>query len=309
MSSRRQGTDAGQNGPVTQAGGPPARDGDAHPFVSPSLFVDITTITVDPGYVTAAARRAATPGVRPSRPTTVLALTALLAAGLVWGVAAAQTRERAPSAARIRDSLVTEARRRTAATDRLADRYENLRRETSEARDARLRRLAGGRALADELASLEVAVGAARVTGPGLVVTLDDAETGGPDGENRITDTDLQTVVNALWEAGAEAVAVNDRRVGSLTAIREAGEAILVDYKPVSPPYVVRAVGDPDALEPAFADSRTARRFRTYVDAFGLRFDVTRSKRLDLPASETTRLRYAASATPAPSTPTPKDEP
>lgn len=286
---------------MTQAGD------DAHRFVSPSLFVDITTITVDPAYVAAAARRASTgTGASPPTGRSVLALSALLLAGTVWGVAAAQTRERAPAAARIRESLVTEARRRTAATDRLAAEQERLRRETAAARDASLSRSAAGRALADELQTLEVVTGGGRVRGPGVVVTLDDAELAGEDAENRISDADLQNVVNALWEAGAEAVSINNRRVGALTAIREAGEAIQVEYRSITPPYVVRAVGDPDVVEPAFADSPTARRFQTYVEAFGLRFDVTRADRLDLPASETTRLRHAAPATP-PATPTSKD--
>jgi uncharacterized protein YlxW (UPF0749 family) len=283
-----------QNEHVTDSGTPPRAD--THPFVSPSLFVDITTITVDPGYVAAAARRAADPSARPPRATTALALTALLAVGGVWGVAAAQTRDRAPAAARIRASLVEEAERRTSATDRLAAEQARLRHETTAAREAALRQSAAGRALSDELARLELAAAGARVRGPGLVVTLDDAEMAGEDADDRITDADLQNVVNALWAAGAEAVTVNDRRIGSLTAIREAGEAILVDYRPVSPPYVVRAVGDPDDLEPAFVDSPTGRRFETYVEAFGLRFDVDRADRLDLPGSETSRLRHATPA-------------
>ncbi|MDQ1711737.1 MAG: hypothetical protein QOE45_1187, partial [Frankiaceae bacterium] len=157
------------------------------------------------------------------------------------------------------------------------------------ARDARLRQSVSGRALADELARLEIAVGGSAVRGPGLVVTLDD----GPADDGRITDLNLQAIVNALWASGAEAVAVNDRRIDALTAIREAGDAILVDYRPVTGPYVVRAIGNPDVMEPAFGDSATARRFRTWVSAFGLRFDVARAKRLDLPASETSRLRHA----------------
>lgn len=291
MGGRRRGgrTLTAPQDPPRQRGG----RADPHPFVSTSLFVDITTITVDPAYVAAAAKHATEPD-RPRRGTSLVAVSALIAVGALWGVAAAQTRERAPAAARIRASLVTDARQRTTATDRLAERESELRREVAAARDAQLRQTAAGRALSDELARLEIAVGAMRVRGPGLVVTVDDGPDGaGADGDGRITDADLQTVVNALWAAGAEAITVNDRRISALTAIREAGEAILVDYRPVAPPYVVRAVGDPDAMEPAFADSATARRFRTFVEAFGIRFDVSRAKKLDLPGTETTRLRHA----------------
>ncbi|HEU0132304.1 MAG TPA: DUF881 domain-containing protein [Mycobacteriales bacterium] len=281
---------------MTTSGGTAARPAqeDPHPFVSTSLFVDITTITVDPAYVEAAARRAATPDRSPPRPSSVVAVAALLVVGLVCGIAAAQTRLRAPAAQRVRAQLVTEARRRTETVDRLTAREEALRRETAAARDARLRQSAAGRALADQLARLELAVGGVRVRGPGVVVTLDDsADDDDPEGDGRIGDADLQSVVNALWAAGAEAVTVNDRRISALTAIREAGKSILVDYAAVSPPYVVRAVGDPDVLEPAFGDSATARRFRTWVDAFGIGFDVKRAERLDLPAAAQTELRHA----------------
>ncbi|HVF05888.1 MAG TPA: DUF881 domain-containing protein [Frankiaceae bacterium] len=279
---------------MTEQGGGPRRE--AHPFGSSSLFVDITTITVDPAYVAAAGRRAGDPDAKPPRPSSVIAVTALLFVGSVWGVAAAQTRDRAPAAARIRSSLVDEARRRTEATDRLARDRDRLQADTAAAREAALRDTAAGRALSAEVARLELAAGGRPVSGPGLVVTLDDAEVEGEDGETRVSDADLQSVVNALFAVGAEAVSVNDRRVGALTAIREAGEAILVDYRPVSPPYVVRAVGDPDALDPSFVDSPTAQRLRTYGEAFGLRFDVERAQRLDLPASEASRLRHARPA-------------
>ncbi len=272
----------------------PERGAEAHPFVSTSLFVDITTITVDPAYVEAAARRAAS-GAPPRRAhATPLVVLALVAVGSVCGVAAAQVRDRAPAASRIRAALVTEARQRDAATDRLAGQASALRRETAAAREAQLGRSAAGRALSEELARLELATGGARVRGPGLVVTVDDGDVDTEDG--RIRDVDLQAIVNALWASGAEAVAVNDRRVSALTAIREAGDTILVDYDAVTAPYRVLAIGDADAMEPAFGDSATARRFRTWIDAYGVGFDVARAKRLDLPATETTVLRHAGVA-------------
>ena len=265
-------------------------------YGSTGLFVDVATITVDPAYLEAAARKAMTgetAGQR--RGPSLLLVGSLLAVGGVWGVAARQTHDRAPAAERIRLSLVEDVRERKAATDLLARRASGLRRDTDAARQALLTRTAAERALADELTRLQLVTGGARVTGPGLVVRLDDAR---GDEAGRITDVDLQAVVNALWSAGAEAVSVNDRRVASLTAIRAAGETILVDYEPVTAPYVVAAVGDADRMEPAFADSATSRRFRTWVDAFGLQFSVKREDDLDLPESETTTLRYARPVAP-----------
>lgn len=53
-------------------------------------------------------------------------------------------------------------------------------------------------------------------------------------------------IVNGLWQAGATDMAINGRRLTPTSAIRAAGEAILVNYRPMSPPYVVSAIG-PDA--------------------------------------------------------------
>ncbi len=114
-------------------------------------------------------------------------------------------------------------------------------------------------------------------------------------GDGRVRDRDLQEVVNALWAAGAEAIAINGQRLSALTAIREAGEAVLVDYRPVTPPYVIRAVGDPDTVEPAFVGSATAAAFRTLGDLYGVGFAVRRRDRMTLPAAGT-RLRYATVA-------------
>ena len=46
---------------------------------------------------------------------------------------------------------------------------------------------------------------------------------------------DLQIVVNGLWDAGAEAISVNGQRLTSKSAIRFAGQAILVNYRPADP--------------------------------------------------------------------------
>ena len=103
--------------------------------------------------------------------------------------------------------------------------------------------------LATDLSRLELVTGTVAVTGPGLVLTLDDAPVqANPNDPNadprlatapekgKVIASDLQRVVNGLWQAGAEAVSVNGHRLTSRAAIRFAGEAILVDYRPLSGP-------------------------------------------------------------------------
>ncbi len=106
---------------------------------------------------------------------------------------------------------------------------------------------------------------------------------------------DLQLVVNALWRAGAEAIAVNGRRVIGTTAIRKAGSAILVNYRAVSSPYRIVALGDPEALNRRLTESEIAERFDVWTDVYELGFTVERVDVLVAPALQGLQdLRWAA---------------
>jgi uncharacterized protein YlxW (UPF0749 family) len=166
---------------------------------------------------------------------------------------------------------------------------------------------AAGRAAARQLAALELAAGVAPVTGPGLVVLIDDAaEPDGQDGaggagdpaadstaDGRVQDSDLQDVVNALFGAGAEAISINGLRLTAQTAIRSAGEAILVDFRPLSPPYTIRAIGNAKVLEPAFVDGPIGRRLATYTSVYGLRLSVRATNSQSVPGTGAPVLRLA----------------
>jgi uncharacterized protein YlxW (UPF0749 family) len=121
-------------------------------------------------------------------------------------------------------------------------------------------------------------------------VQLDDGPGGG---DNRVVDRDLQAVVNALWAAGAEAVAVNHQRLTTQSAIRQAGEAVLVNFQPVLAPYTILAIGDPVALETSFATSRAAARMRGLSQLYGIDFHYQRSEQVAVPSAPGLTLRYA----------------
>ncbi len=262
---------------------------------SMSLLVDMTEAALDPAYADVARRtQAALPEGGGRRGTPVRAAALLLVIGTATGIGAAQVRAQAHAATSVRTGLVSEVQRATRETDQLASTVDRLRAQVATARDQRLGSDANGRAVASRLSALELVTGQTPVSGPGLVVTLDDAPDadagsgtgrGGQLGDGRIYDRDLQDVANALWAAGAEAVSVNGQRLTALTAIRSAGESVLVDFRPLSPPYRLSAVGDVDAMEPRFADSATARRFMTYTTLYGLGFGVRRAGTLSLPAA------------------------
>jgi uncharacterized protein YlxW (UPF0749 family) len=274
---------------------------------SMSLLVDMSAAALDPAYADAAARKAqaalsAVPDGSGRRGRSLPLVAVLSVVGLVTGIAGAQVRRSESDAGRIRRSLVAEVRRETAVTDRLATQAERLRAQVAVERSQVLGADTQGQAADAEVARLELATGATAVHGPGLVVTLDDApdagtgttaSRGGQPGDGRIYDRDLQDVVNALWAAGAEAVSINGQRLTALTAIRSAGEAILVDFRPLAPPYALRAIGDVDTLQTRFVDSETARRFQTWTSLYGIGFDVARAPELRLPAASSPDLRVA----------------
>ena len=101
---------------------------------------------------------------------------------------------------------------------------------------------------------------------------------------SRVLDVDLQGVVNGLWASGAEAIAVNGQRLTGLTTIRAAGGAILVDFRPVTSPYEIAAIG-PDDMEQRFNDSPPAKAIRDLANQYGLDFSTRSQDDLRLPAA------------------------
>ena len=100
-----------------------------------------------------------------------------------------------------------------------------------------------------ELDRLAREAGTTALVGPGLIVTMDDAPDAEPGSLNRVLDRDLQSIVNELWRAGAQGIAINDQRLVETSAIRGAGDAILVNYHPLTRPYVISAVQRDDRLD------------------------------------------------------------
>lgn len=255
-----------------------------------SLLVDISAQALDPGYAVAARRRGVTGAAPPTAPRTAFGVLGVLVATLVIVLAAVQAHEQAPAAARLRQTLLSQVQHSDAVVARLQHRADQLRRDTIALRDRALGSSDRGAALSRRLARWELLAGTAAAGGPGLLVRLDDAAGTAGHG-NRVTDLDLQSVVNALWAAGAEAVAVNGERLTAQSAIRQAGSAILANFQPLAPPYVISAIGDPVQLETRFGAGRTAAQMRALSQLYGLQFRYSRSTRLRLPAAAEVPLR------------------
>jgi uncharacterized protein YlxW (UPF0749 family) len=267
------------------------------PDASMSLIADLLADTgLDPGYEAAAARRARSGDMvtRTRRVSRLLAATVLL--GLLGATAIVQVRRGAPVAERQRNALIGQIRQRTAETRDLKRQADTLRGQADRLRRAALAQGAAGHDARADLDRAATAAAALPVHGDAAIVTVGDAR--GDDEDGRIYDQDVQKLVNALWAAGATAVGVNGERLTATTAIRSAGDAILVDYRPLSPPYAVTALGDPGDIEDAFTGSPAGRAFRTLKATYGIRYDIRQEDDVRLPAAPAPHLRYARLETP-----------
>ncbi|HEX9891759.1 MAG TPA: DUF881 domain-containing protein [Actinomycetota bacterium] len=132
--------------------------------------------------------------------------------------------------------------------------------------------------LGRQVRQLSIRSGTAALRGPGVVVILDDSDAGrSPTGDPNdliVHEQDIQTVVNALWSSGAEAVAINGERLTGASAVRCAGNTLLLHGRVHSPPYRIEAIGDDAALEEGLGTRPGMDRLHAAVSAFGLRLQV-----------------------------------
>jgi uncharacterized protein YlxW (UPF0749 family) len=284
--------------------------GDGQRRFAPDFLTELFQNPLDPGYADAAARKARGEGRTgtPKRIVSAISALTLVGLGFLLVVAYQETTAAEPARSQARDTLVDQVQSRRTETAELQARADRLRAEVAELREKQL----GGAAVA-RLRNLEAETGLAPVRGSGARVTVGDGPmpvdplTGERKSEARVRDTDLQVATNALWAAGAEAVAVNGQRLTATSTIRQAGEAILVDFRPVTTPYQVIAIG-PDNLAGKFRDGAAGRFFRALNTKFGISYDVAELSDVTLDAATEPNLRQASPSVPPSSAPTPSSK-
>lgn len=256
------------------------------------LLNDILRTSGDPEY-RAVAGRAASRRTVPRMAVLVVALVI----GTMFSLSAVQTTRSAPVAAQERQQLIRQAEEEEDRQDMLRTDIERLRSENASVREALLSDSEDARIAQAEIDRLAPGAAEVAVVGPGVVIVVDDAPAVRDDKLNRVLDKDLQMLVNGLWVAGAEAVAINGHRVSSLTAIRSAGDAITVNYRSLTRPYRVEVIGDPQTLAARFADSPGGQLWQGLAQNYDMRFDVTPAERLQLRADPSLALKHARRAT------------
>jgi uncharacterized protein YlxW (UPF0749 family) len=277
----------------------------------PALLIELVNETLDPGYAAAAKLRDGQPEHAPWYARAASAIAAAMIGFLVV-VAWVHVNRSAPESTKVHNALVDQVRSAQSAGDSL-DAQE---RALADRVDA-LRNAALGSGAPDDLANEELLAGTTAAKGPGLQVSLNEAKVTSTASVNTrqgsipiqqvsvLSDRDVRDVVNQLWSDGAEAIAVNNIRLTPTSAIRFAGEAVLVDFQPITAPYVIRAIGDSNALDTGFAASDIATRYQTLSAAGKITFNFDEEKSLSLPASAATTLQQATTPPTATASPSP----
>jgi len=266
--------------------------------VTMGLLPYINAHALDEDYAQAAARRDPGTPASPRRVgragAIVLALFAVLAV-----TAAVQTSKDSVSEEKERRALIAQVKERRAL---LASQRKDIAALTSENRrleSSLLRNTDDSNGLFAQVARLGLRSGVAPAVGPGVQVIADDAPNAESD-RNRVLDTDLQKLVNGLWQAGAEAISINGERLTTLSAIRHAGHAITVNFTSLSRPYTILAIGNPDTLSSRFGDTTTGAAWLDLVQQVGLVSSITTKTSLRLPGADVPELRFVEQKDPDP---------
>jgi uncharacterized protein YlxW (UPF0749 family) len=166
---------------------------------------------------------------------------------------------------------------------------------------------AAAAAVRDKAAPLAVEAGLDPMRGPGLVVTLTDAQRdangrfprdASPD-DLVVHQQDIQAVLNALWSGGAEAVQMQDQRLIATSAPRCVGNTLLLNGRTYSPPYRIAAIGDIGAMQAALAAAPLVTLYKQYVVRFGLGYTEEPRSQVDVVGyAEPVRLHDAQPAGP-----------
>ena len=271
---------------------------------SMTLLISMMERPLDPGYAAAADERERAGLPRSSGTRTATVLVAAVVTGLLLTLGALALRAPSTSAVKAKADLVSQIEARRKAVEQQEAQLRKLQAEVN-----RLQAQALGQdesAVQARLDALSLVSGSEAVTGPGIRVVLDDAPGAGgtsADGnprtdadktDGKVLSKDMQVVVDGLWEAGAEAISVNGQRLTSRSAIRFAGEAILVNYRPLARPYPIHVIGDRDALQTEFAENAGGAYARALKDNFGIRVSIDAVDKLTLPAASSLTVRYAS---------------
>jgi len=167
-----------------------------------------------------------------------------------------------------------------------------LRAEIANLENVAAQRSESSRQLVDQVADLRAHAGLTRIHGPGETVILGNGKPSpsAPAGTAYLVDfEDVQDVVNLLFQGGAEAVAVNHRRISPATRIQGSGAAVVIDQgPPLQAPFQIEAVGNRSEMEALLAEPASLGDLKRRQQDYQLQLSWQGASDLSLPASDAT---------------------
>jgi uncharacterized protein YlxW (UPF0749 family) len=231
---------------------------------------------------------------RPSRPRSLWSVVVpviMLTAGVLFTMSATTAKgttlreERTPELAQLLEERQADVDRSTARAEGLRADIDNLTNGLA----------AGNTPIAAEVErrqTYEQAAGLTTLHGPGLTVRLNDAPRL-PDGsfpdvasvdQLVVHQQDVQSVVNALWAGGGEAMTIMGVRILSTTAVQCVGNTLLLDGRRYSPEFVISVIGNPEQLRRSLDASPGVQAFQSAARDLGLGYRVTTEADIVTPA-------------------------
>ena len=135
----------------------------------------------------------------------------------------------------------------------------------------------------DDLQKSSKLTGAYKAVGPGIIVRLYDNDKPLKPGENPnygvIHNVDLLNLTNDLWAAGTKAISINNQRINSLSGISCIGPTILINKTRIVPPFVIKAVGNPEKLSSALEKTHLLS-----LESYGIKYFIEKYERIEIPA-------------------------
>jgi len=258
--------------------------------VTTPLLTLITARSMDEDYAHVAQQRAAAGETQEGPPqphwTSLMALGVL---GLMMTVVAVQTDRQAEVDELSRAALIDQIELRRGQVSDLQDQVGELTR-SNRAAVTRVGQVGNQlESLEATVSRLEVRTGFSAVHGEGVRITVDNPP--GVDVNSEIRDEDLAFLVDGLWAAGAEAIAVNDQRINLLGGIRNTSRAIHVNGRPVNAPYVVSVIGENSTLQARLLESSEGQEWFARVNGLGFRYAAQNVDDIRLPAAPGPVLR------------------
>lgn len=264
------------------------------------LLTLITQESLDEDYRVVAARRAT--GSLPREPSRNRWAAAIVIGlfGVLVTVAAVQTRLNSSVTDAGRTTLIAQIRDRKGTVEDQQATIADLQRANLIAEGQLSQLQATTSVEAAQVRRLQVRTGYLPVHGPGVRITVDNPPDIDPN--NAVRDEDLAKLVDGLWGAGAEAIAINNQRLTALSPIRNSGPAIHVNTRPLTAPYTILAIGNPLTLQAKLVATTHGAEFFSLADQLGWIDTVQNVQDVSLPAARLRRLVSVRAGTAADST-------